>query len=208
MMSKQQKLPTGGLTNHNNNIIVFGFSGCGKSTLADALGEHYDLRVVHPSSILRDVCEHREPDLRNTKANQGFWESEAGVKLFQERLTWEKIPDEIADAILLSILKDGNTVMDSWSMPWLCQSDHGIKMFLKASLETRAARVAQRSGIGSSEAIKIVSMKDEQTRQLFKRLYGFDIQQDHAVFDITIDTDEISQHEVFQKVVDILKHKK
>ena len=44
-------------------------------------------------------------------------------------------------------------------------------------------------------------MKDEETRKLFKRLYGFDIKQDHKIFDYIIDTNKLTKSEVFKEIV-------
>ncbi len=38
-------------------IILFGFSGSGKFTVANLVGERSELRVIHPSRILRDLYE-------------------------------------------------------------------------------------------------------------------------------------------------------
>ena len=70
----------------NRTIILFGFSGSGKSTVANAIGKRLRLRVIHPSSILRDIIEDRKVDTVNTLHNKGFWESPEGMSMFLDRL--------------------------------------------------------------------------------------------------------------------------
>lgn len=184
-------------------IILFGFSGSGKSTVANLVGEKYGLRVVHPSGILRDLFEGKDVDIDNTRYNTGFWESEEGVKLFRSRLNEEEPLDVVSDRILVEEIRKGNVIIDSWSLPWL--TDKGRKIYLQADLEVRAQRIAKRSQISYERALDIVAMKDEETRNLFKRLYWFDIKQDHDVFDYIINTNNLTKNEVFRSVCDYLE---
>lgn len=183
-------------------IILFGFSGSGKSTIANLVGEKYGLRIVHPSGILRDLYEGKTVDIGNTRHNTGFWESEEGVRLFKSRLDEEEPLDVVSDRILIEEVRKGNVIIDSWSLPWL--TDKGRKIYLQTDLEVRAHRVAKRSGISYERALDVVAMKDEETRNLFKRLYGFDIKQDHDVFDHVLNTNELTRDEVFRSVCDYL----
>jgi CMP/dCMP kinase len=179
-------------------IIIFGFSGSGKSTLANMLGERYGLRVIHPSGILRDLFEGRDVDLENTRHNIGFWESEEGIGLFRGRLDDDEPLDIVADRIMVQEVEKGGVVIDSWSLPWL--TDKGTKIYLAADLEVRARRVAKRSCISYETAFEVISMKDEETRKLFKRLYGFDIKKEHAIFHCTVNTNAMNQEEVLARL--------
>jgi cytidylate kinase len=179
-------------------IILFGFSGSGKSTIANLVAEKYGLKVVHPSGILRDLYEGKKVDIGNTRYNTGFWESEEGVRLFRSRLDEEEPLDVVSDRILVEEVRKGNVVIDSWSLPWL--TDRGRKIYLQADLEVRAQRVAKRSEISYERALEVVDMKDEETRNLFRRLYGFDIKLDHDVFDYVINTNDLTKNEVFRSV--------
>ncbi|MEK6960055.1 MAG: cytidylate kinase family protein [Nanoarchaeota archaeon] len=192
--------------NPHNTIMIFGFSGSGKSTLANSLGKQHGLRVIHPSSILRDLLEGKTADVSNTQHNTGFWESPEGIRLFKERLEEEEPLDVKSDRILVAEAQKGNVVIDSWSLPWLI--DHGIKIYLKTDLEERARRVAKRSRITYEESLKLVAMKDEETRRLFKRVYGFDILTDHQVFDLKIDTTGSDPKMVFKKISNYIESRK
>lgn len=185
-------------------IIIFGLSGSGKSTMAEMIGKEYGLRVVHPSSILRDLIEGKKANVKDSKAGVGFWESKNGIKMFNSRLTEKKPMDVEGDKILVKELNKGAIVMDSWTMPWLF--NRGIKIYLKGTLAERVKRVAKRSKISISTATKTVRMKDDGSRKMFKRVYGFDIKKDMNVFDFTMDTTKLGKQEVFNKIVGFLKH--
>ncbi len=175
-------------------VIIFGFSGSGKSSLARALGAKYGLRVIHPSGILRSLLEKKKVDVERSEYNSGFWESPEGVRLFKGRLKDELPMDVVSDKILLDELSRGGVVMDSWSMPWL--SKRGVKIYLKTALSRRIERVAMRSGISIKDAKRIIVMKDNETRTMFLRVYGFDIKKDLNVFDFILDTTHLNQEEV------------
>lgn len=184
-----------------NTIIIFGLTGSGKSTLAQQLGKKLRLRVIHPSSILKDLLQGTIPNISDSQAGTGFWESPEGMSLFENRLKSEKPLDFVCDEILLKEIAKGNVVMDSWTMPWLASS--GIKICLTATIKNRAARVALRGGLSIHEARRIITLRDSETRKLY--LDRFDIKKDHHVFDVTIVTDGKSSEEVLDEVLNILE---
>ena len=180
-----------------NIIIIFGLTGSGKSTMANMLGKKLGLRVVHPSSILRDLLTGKKPNVKNSQENKGFWESSGGTKLFKHRLKVKQPLDFICDKILLKEISKGGLVMDSWTMPWL--SNKGMKICLKATMMTRSRRVARRSGISIKTARAAILLRDTETRNLYKS--RFDIKKDNQVFDLVIKTDDLSQDEVLQVIL-------
>lgn len=178
-------------------VILFGLAGCGKSTLANGVGRELGLRVIHPSGIMRDLMEKGAVDLSATRQNDGYWETEEGARLLRERLCEDEPVDLTADRILLEEVERGDVVIDSWSLPWL--SRKGTKVRLTADLEVRAQRAALRGGLSLEKARDRIAGKDEDTRQLFLRLYGFDIQRDlEGVFHHTIATDNLEAADVLR----------
>ncbi|MEI6117809.1 MAG: hypothetical protein WCP92_00700 [bacterium] len=39
------------------------------------MGKKYNLKIVHPSGVLRNLCENKPIDINKTEYNTGFWES-------------------------------------------------------------------------------------------------------------------------------------
>ncbi len=184
-------------------IIIFGFSGSGKSSIAKMLAKKLNLRVIHPSGILRDLINNKTPRIEASKSGRGFWESPAGIKMFKDRLKAKTTIDFSCDKILLRELEKGGAVIDSWSLPWL--TNNGIKIYLKTSLKKRIDRVAKRSKISLSTARKVVTLKDKATRALYLRHHNFDIAKDTKVFQLIINTNKLTKEEIFTKVLGFIR---
>jgi cytidylate kinase len=60
--------------------------------------------------------------------------------------------------------------------------------------------VMNRDSISIEEAVKALTEKDEQTRQIYKTLYGFDLGNDLSPFNLVLATDELKPNEVFHAV--------
>lgn len=187
----------------HTTILISGLSGAGKSTIATMLGEKLWLRVIHPSSILKSLLLHETPDMHSSASGTGFWESPEGIQLFKDRLQEEMPMDLVCDDILRIELDKGHIVMDSWSMPWLYTKSY--KIYLHADLETRIERVALRSNVSIKAAKEAILMKDTETRKLYMKHKNFDIQQDLEVFNLVIDTTNLSKKAVLESIILHLK---
>ncbi|MEM1563851.1 MAG: cytidylate kinase family protein [Candidatus Bathyarchaeia archaeon] len=172
-------------------ICVCGMAGSGKSTLAKKLAEKYGLKYYSGGDALKALALEKGRKL----AEHGWWESKEGLSFLEER---EKNPefDKAVDQKLLEIAKQGNVVLDSWTMPWLLEG--GFKIWLEASPRKRAERVAKRDNITVKEALKALKKKEQKTKSIYEKLYGFKLGEDFTPFHVILDTDNLSAEEVFQ----------
>jgi cytidylate kinase len=171
-------------------ICVGGMAGSGKSTLGRRLAEKYGLRYFSGGDALKALAlsEGFKP------REEGWWESGEGMKFLEKRSTDPRF-DETVDKQLLQMAKKGNVVLDSWTMPWLF--DGGFKIWLEASLENRARRIAGRDMIGFEEALRALRSKERRTREIYKKMYGFSLGADFAPFHFILDTDNLQVDEIF-----------
>ncbi|MEM2953917.1 MAG: cytidylate kinase family protein [Candidatus Bathyarchaeia archaeon] len=172
-------------------ICVCGMAGSGKSTLAKKLAEKYGLKYYSGGDALKALALEGGHKL----AEHGWWESKEGLTFIEER---EKNPefDKAVDNKLLEIAKQGNVILDSWTMPWLLEK--GFKIWLEASPKKRAERVANRDKITVKEALKALRKKESKTKTIYKKLYGFKLGEDFTPFHMILDTDNLSAEEVFE----------
>lgn len=174
-------------------ICIGGLAGSGKSTLSRKLAEKYKFNYISGGDALKALA--LEEGYRSLDA--GWWESSEGMRFLEERRKDERF-DEAVDKKLLQMARKGNVILDSWSMPWLLKS--GFKIWLEASLERRAKRVAGRDGISLEDALNALKRKERQTKAIYKKLYGFNLGEDFAPFNFILDTDYLGGEEVFRIV--------
>jgi cytidylate kinase len=172
-------------------ICISGMAGTGKSTLSKKLAEKYTLKCFSGGDALKELANAEGYDA----SRQGWWESPEGLNFLNERIRNPKF-DQAVDSKLLEYAKQGNVLLDSWTMPWLLKG--GFKIWLMASIEKRAARVAERDKITIGEAFEVLKEKEERTKSIYKTLYGFSLGEDFAPFDLVLDTDNLSADEVFE----------
>jgi cytidylate kinase len=174
-------------------ICISGMTGSGKSTVAKKLADKYGFDYFSGGNALKALAQEEGYDSDVT----GWWETAEGLKFLQQRMG-DPAFDKRIDEKLLELAEQGNVVLDSWTMPWLLKD--GFKIWLEASPQVRAKRVVTRDDISIEEAIEAMKEKDEKTRQIYNRLYGFDLGNDLSPFNFVLATDELDPDEVFHAV--------
>lgn len=112
--------------------------------------------------------------------------------------------DREVDNKLKEIIKCGNAVITSYTLPWLIK-DKCIKLWLQGSAKNRARRMATRDKISYAEATEIVKERDYQNRWIYEELYGFEFGKDLSVFDFSLNTDMMELSSLIQILKDIVR---
>jgi cytidylate kinase len=180
-------------------ICISGMAGTGKSTLSKKLAEKYNLKCYSGGDALKELAKAEGYDV----SRQGWWESPEGLNFLKERVIDPKF-DNAVDAKLLEYAQQGNALLDSWTMPWLLKE--GFKIWLMASIEKRATRVAERDKITLNEAFKVLEEKEAMTKAIYKKLYGFVLGEDFTPFDLVLDTDNLNAEEVFEVLCRVINN--
>ena len=181
-------------------ICISGMAGTGKSTLSKKLAERYSLKYYSGGNALKALAAEEGYD----SSKEGWWESPEGLCFLEKRnndLSFDKAVDEK----LLRYASEGNVLLDSWTMPWLLKD--AFKIWLAASVERRAQRIAQRDNMKTEDALEALKEKEARTKSIYNQLYGFELGEDFAPFDLVLDTDNLSAGEVLQvlwRVIDNL----
>jgi len=174
-------------------ICLCGMTGCGKSTVAKKLAKKYGLRYFSGGNALKAIA----LEAGYKPAERGWWETAEGLNFLQQRMEDPKFDIKV-DETLLELAKQGNVVLDSWTMPWLL--NEGFKVWLEASPSVRVKRVAERDDIEVETALDILKEKDKRTETIYKDLYGFDLGKDFSPFHLILVTDVLDADEVFHAV--------
>jgi cytidylate kinase len=176
-------------------ICVSGMAGSGKSTLAKKIAKRYTLDYRSGGDMLKEMAVREG----YTPWKIGWWESRKGLEFLSKRSKNFKFDKEI-DERLLEYANKGNVVLDSWTMPWLVDVQ-SLKIWLKASKQTRALRVKKRDKVNKKEdIIKILEEKERRTISIYRAKYGFVLGDDLDPFDLVINTDKYREEDI-QKIV-------
>jgi CMP/dCMP kinase len=178
-------------------VCISGMAGTGKSTLAKKLAQKYGLKYYSGGDALRALAAEKG---YNSSSN-GWWESPEGLSFLEQRKANGSF-DKAVDEKLLEYADKGNVLLDSWTMPWLVK--HGFKIWLAASVEKQAQRIAQRDKMTIEEALQALKEKEARTKAIYKQLYGFALGEDFAPFNLVLDTDNLSAEEVFQVLCTVI----
>jgi CMP/dCMP kinase len=172
-------------------ICICGMAGTGKSTLAKRLAKKYGLKYYSGGDALRALAAEEG---YNSSVN-GWWESVEGLRFLEQR-KGDVSFDKAADQKLLEVAAEGNVLLDSWTMPWLIKG--GFKIWLAASVEKQAERIARRDNMSFEQALQALKEKEARTKAIYKKLYGFALGEDFGPFSLVLDTDNLSAEEVFE----------
>ncbi|GBC74990.1 Cytidylate kinase [archaeon HR06] len=183
------------------SIIISGMPASGKSTLAQGIAKIYHLKFYSGGDALKELAK----EFGFSEGGVDWWDKEEGMKFLRKRKENYEIDKKIDDK-LISLLKEGNVVITSYPLAWLYKD--AIKIWLKASQEKRIERVAKRDNISLEEAKRVILVRDEENKLLYRELYGIRLDEDLSVFDLVINTDILDDEKVLRivcKIIDEIK---
>ncbi|HZD35977.1 MAG TPA: cytidylate kinase family protein [Nitrososphaeraceae archaeon] len=181
------------------SIIVSGWPAVGKTTVAAELANEFGLEIYNGGDILKQIATNMGYETSGTD----WWDSEEAQD-FMERRRRDPTCDREVDNKLKEIIKGGNAVITSYTLPWLVK-DNCIKLWLQGSPRNRAKRMATRDKISYADATEIVKERDSQNRRIYEDLYGFEFGKDLSVFDFSLNTDMLDLSSLIQISKDIIR---
>jgi len=165
----------------------------GKTSVAIEIAKKYGVKYLCGGDILKEIAISKgyQP------SGDDWWDTKNGMKFMEERKKSFQFDREVDDK-LVKIIAEGGVVVTSYTTPWL--STKGVKIWLKASPRSRSKRLAFRDKIQYKEAEKIVKKRDSENIAIYKKLYGFNIDEDLSVFHLVLDTNFLSKNQVIEIV--------
>ncbi len=179
-------------------VLISGQAATGKSTLGRALARRLGVPYYSGGDALMRLARKMGFNAKGRK----WWDTEEGMRFLKMR---EKNFDfdRRVDEELVQIAREGSAVIDGWVIPWLV--DDGFKVWLKADLETRAARLARRGKMGYEEALRVLRVREERNKELYLRLYGIRWAEDWAPFHLVLDSTRLGREDVLRVVLTAVK---
>jgi len=164
------------------SIVISGWPAVGKTTIATELAKEFRLEIYNGGDILKMLAGERGYSI----SGKDWWDTEDAKKFMTERKSNPCFDKEV-DQRLVEIVKKGNVVITSYTLPWLVKD--AIKFWLKGSQTNRAKRMAYRDNITFEEAKNIINLRDDDNTKIYHKTYGFNFGEDLTVFDFALNTD-------------------
>ena len=179
-------------------IVISGSPASGKTVAAMAISKALGIKMMGGTDILKQMALEKG----YKPGGEEWWDTSEGMRFLAERKTNHDF-DKETDRRLAEIVKKGDVVVTSYTAPWIIEE--GFKVWISASSETRAIRMASRDHIDVARAREIIKERDEENRKLYMALYKIDFGHDIRPFHLVVETDNKTEEEVTNIILDNFK---
>jgi cytidylate kinase len=176
------------------SIVISGPPAVGKTTVAKGLAEEFNLTYLSGGDVLKEMAKEKG----FASDGDDWWDTDEGMKFLSQREQNSEF-DKKLDQKLTMLFNEGSMVITSYTLPWLVED--GIKIWLEGSHESSTKRMQTRDHMSSEEAYEITKERFDKNKALYKKLYNFDFGDDKSVFDLIINTNNLTA----KQVIDVAK---
>ena len=163
-------------------VTVSGEIGAGKSTVAKVLARSLGLRYLSTGEVFREEARRRGLSL-------------AAMGRLAEQ---DQTIDREIDRMQTDVARAGGVLVDSRLSGWLIDGD--LRIWFRAPLAVRAARVAARDGLSTEEALSALRGREESERRRYRAIYQIDLT-DLGRYHVIVDTSIWSAREIVQALL-------
>jgi len=178
-----------------NSIVISGWPAVGKTTLATALAKELGYRQYNGGDVLKLLASEKGYSV----SGDDWWDTDEAKNFMEERESNPYFDIEV-DRKLVEIVRHGDVIVTSYTLPWLVPES--IKIWLKGSRSNRIRRMAKRDNLNLKRAKEIILQRDENNVRIYHNLYGYEFGKDLTVFDFVLDTDLLD----LNSLISISKH--
>ncbi len=173
-------------------ITISGLHGTGKSTIGKKIAEIFNLRYYSTGDAFRELAK----------------EQNMSLKEFTEFAEKNPEIDIMLDKKINNIAIMGNIIIDSQLSAYILKDNANFKILLHCPLETRVKRMSNRDETNYKEKIDETLRREWSEARRFKKLYNIDLQDEKIIrklYNIIIDTENLSIEEIIEKIVAEIK---
>ncbi|MEM5874695.1 MAG: cytidylate kinase family protein [Candidatus Aenigmatarchaeota archaeon] len=171
-------------------IVISGLPGAGSSTLSKEIANELNYEYFSPGEYFKKTF----GGLSSEAALAG-WKTEMGKsKEFHKKI----------DEMQIELAKRKRVVICGKLSLYFLKDLADLKIWLEASLGTRAKRTAMRDGISFEKALEILKERERKESKEFKRIYNLDYYSLKNLADYVIDNDKLTVEEAKQKILHLI----
>ncbi len=167
--------------------------------MACEFAKEFGLKIFNGGDILKKLAGEKGYLI----SGKDWWDGEEAKKFMAERRT-NPFFDKEVDQKLMEIAEIGNAVITSYTLPWL--TENPIKFWLRGSQNNRAKRMANRDNINFLDAKKIVRLRDDDNKKIYRKLYNIKFGDDLTVFDFSLNTDLLNLISLIDISKNMIRH--
>lgn len=171
-------------------IAVSSKSGCGNTTVSTLLAEKLGYKIIN--FTFRQMAEERGVD---------FW---TFCRMAENDYDIDR---ELDRRQVEMALEEDNCILASRLAIWMLK-DADLKVYLTASVLTRAERIQKREGGDIEKRLEETERRDRNDSARYKAVYGIDNSNPGECADIIIDTDDKTPEEICGIIIGELEKKR
>ncbi len=167
-------------------ITISGLPGSGKTTVARRLSQRLGVPHVYAGDLYRKEALERRVSLEE----------------FNELTEKDHSIDRALDAKMAAYARRGEVVLEGRLAGFIALQEgvRALKVWLTASDEVRARRVAQREERDWREVLRLNGARQASDTKRYRDIYGFDLN-DTSIYDLILDTDDQDPEAVAEQIL-------
>lgn len=186
-------------------IAISGFTGCGATTATRLVGKA--LHLTTANYTFHDLAEDLGLSFRDLQFDVVEKEFPKYDLVLDKKQVERAMQGDCVLGSRLAVWCDTPKMLKRLRVPKKNWFKFDLKVWLHASLKTRAQRVAGREGKPFSLALKETRARDETNAERYKKLYGINVEEYRKAVDLVINTENRSAEETAKKIIKAVEKK-